>query len=54
MVIKKILNFMLKPLFDFGIFPKLASTGYLYDVNVFIGEKERNNETKEYVRIMFL
>lgn len=41
---KKILNFILKPLFDLGILPKLAPTGYLYEVNIFIGERENEND----------
>lgn len=42
MSMKKILNFLLKPLFDFGILPKLAPTGYLHEMNVVIGEVRMN------------
>ena len=41
---KKILNFILKPLFDLGIFPKLAPTGYLHENYSFIGEKENEHD----------
>jgi hypothetical protein len=43
---KKILNFILKPLFNLGILPKLKPTGYLHNIGVYIGEKKIDETEK--------